>query len=151
MSLQADQDHFHCEYCGNLYFPKPDDEGVAVLREAHVECPVCMVALFYAALRGERILYCTRCRGMLISMDEFPRILAQLRASGNGASTIVHPPDWDGLERDLHCPRCHELMDTHLYGGPGNVILDSCETCGLNWLDHGELARIALAPDPHYA
>jgi Zn-finger nucleic acid-binding protein len=38
-------------------------------------------------------------------------------------------------------------METHSYCGPGNVVIDSCEPCSLNWLDHGELARIAQAPD----
>jgi Zn-finger nucleic acid-binding protein len=42
-------------------------------------------------------------------------------------------------------------MDTHLYGGGGNVILDDCENCGLNWLDYGELDRIVRAPDREYA
>jgi Zn-finger nucleic acid-binding protein len=38
-------------------------------------------------------------------------------------------------------------MDTHPYAGPGNVIIDSCGDCWLLWLDRGELARIAHAPD----
>ena len=38
-------------------------------------------------------------------------------------------------------------MDAHYYAGPGNVVLDSCEDCGLIWLDRGELAHIAHAPD----
>ena len=38
-------------------------------------------------------------------------------------------------------------MEAHSYCGPGNVVIDSCESCSLNWLDHGELARIAQAPD----
>jgi Zn-finger nucleic acid-binding protein len=25
-------------------------------------------------------------------------------------------------------------------------VIDSCENCELNWLDHGELMRIARAP-----
>jgi Zn-finger nucleic acid-binding protein len=41
-------------------------------------------------------------------------------------------------------------MINHLYGGPGNVLLDSCEHCRVNWLDAGELRRIVIAPDaPH--
>ena len=35
----------------------------------------------------------------------------------------------------------------HIYAGPGNVVLDSCERCQVNWLDAGELRRIAVAPD----
>ncbi len=38
-------------------------------------------------------------------------------------------------------------MDVHFYGGPGNVVIDSCEECSLIWLDRGELMRIAHAPD----
>jgi Zn-finger nucleic acid-binding protein len=38
-------------------------------------------------------------------------------------------------------------MEAHFYAGPGNVVLDSCDFCNLNWLDHGELMRIARAPD----
>ena len=38
-------------------------------------------------------------------------------------------------------------MTSHNYGGPGNVVMDTCERCELNWLDPGELRRIALAPD----
>ena len=36
------------------------------------------------------------------------------------------------------------------YGGPGNVIIDTCEHCSLNWLDYGELQRIVRAPDERY-
>ena len=38
-------------------------------------------------------------------------------------------------------------MTSHHYGGPGNIVMDTCERCELNWLDPGELRRIALAPD----
>jgi len=38
-------------------------------------------------------------------------------------------------------------MDTHYYAGPGNVIIDDCSQCFLNWLDHGELMRVVRAPD----
>jgi len=29
-------------------------------------------------------------------------------------------------------------MDTHFYSGAGNVIIESCDACELNWLDHGK-------------
>jgi Zn-finger nucleic acid-binding protein len=38
-------------------------------------------------------------------------------------------------------------MDTHYYGGSGNVIIDDCSRCELNWLDSGELTHIVRAPD----
>jgi Zn-finger nucleic acid-binding protein len=39
-------------------------------------------------------------------------------------------------------------MDTHPYCGPANIIIDTCERCGVNWLDYGELDRIVRAPEP---
>jgi Zn-finger nucleic acid-binding protein len=38
------------------------------------------------------------------------------------------------------------FYDTHYYGGPGNVIIDDCSRCELNWLDNGELMTIVRAP-----
>jgi Zn-finger nucleic acid-binding protein len=38
-------------------------------------------------------------------------------------------------------------METHFYTGGGNVVIDDCERCELNWLDAGELVTIARAPD----
>jgi Zn-finger nucleic acid-binding protein len=37
-------------------------------------------------------------------------------------------------------------MMSHIYGGPGNVVVDTCEVCHVVWLDPGELLRMALAP-----
>jgi Zn-finger nucleic acid-binding protein len=34
----------------------------------------------------------------------------------------------------------------HPYYGPGNVVVDSCTTCDLIWLDFGELKQIVDAP-----
>jgi hypothetical protein len=52
-----------------------------------------------------------------------------------------HPGD-----RLLACPMCRQPMLSHLYGGPGNVVIDTCERCLVNWLDPGELFRMAVAP-----
>jgi Zn-finger nucleic acid-binding protein len=38
-------------------------------------------------------------------------------------------------------------MIDQVYGGPGNIVIDTCERCGVNWLDPGELHRIATAPE----
>jgi Zn-finger nucleic acid-binding protein len=57
------------------------------------------------------------------------------------------PVDPHDLTRSVLCPHCHRAMDAHFYAGPGNVVLDSCETCDLNWLDHGELTQIIRAPE----
>jgi Zn-finger nucleic acid-binding protein len=61
-----------------------------------------------------------------------------------------HPPDPKELKRRIQCPQCHRAMDTHYYAGPGNIVIDDCASCELNWLDAGELMAIVRAPDHAY-
>ena len=84
--------------------------------------------------------------GMLIPMGVFIALVEELRA-GDPGTMIAATPDAHDLQRRLNCPHCHHRMDTHFYNGPGNVIIDDCDNCELNWLDHGELMRIVRAPD----
>ena len=147
MRLHADEDCLKCDYCKSIFFPAKDDDGVAVLCiPADEACPVCGIPLMHAALAKVRIRYCTRCRGMLIPMGVFMALVEALREGDNG--TLIAPtPDPHDLQRHIDCPHCHKRMDTHFYNGPGNVIIDDCSDCLLNWLDHGELMRIVRAPD----
>jgi hypothetical protein len=39
-----------------------------------------------------------------------------------------------------------QIMDTHVYGGPGNVVVDNCPRCAVKWLDHGELKISSTLP-----
>jgi Zn-finger nucleic acid-binding protein len=148
MLLKPGAEFFTCEYCSNIFFPEPNQDGVRVFGDADESCSLCSVRLSNASIVGHRIRYCSRCRGMLVGMGAFTAIVDALRSrrelSGDGAA----PPDWHDLDRKLRCPQCRNVMDTHLYAGPGNVIIDSCETCVLVWLDYGELERIVRSPDP---
>lgn len=147
MRLHSDADHFQCEYCKSVFFPAKNDEGVTVLTVASDEaCPICAIPLMQAALAKIRIRYCTRCRGMLIPMGVFLALVEELRAGEQGM-LIAPTPDAHDLQRKINCPHCHQRMETHFYNGPGNVIIDDCDPCALNWLDHGELMRIVRAPD----
>jgi Zn-finger nucleic acid-binding protein len=137
-----------CEFCGDVRMLDPDPDGVAMLGTASpLECPVCAIPLTEAAVHGRQLLCCSRCRGLLIPMDGFVGLTWDLR-SGREPSPEP-PPAFDprGLRRTIPCPQCRKRMDTHLYAGPGNVIIDSCSRCHLDWLDRGELQRIASAPD----
>jgi hypothetical protein len=88
---------------------------------------------------------------MLIQMDTFVAIVHNLRAHHEISAEAAHQPDWNEMDRRIKCPQCGQDMDTHPYGGGGNVIIEDCEGCELNWLDYGELERIVLAPDREYA
>ena len=152
LRLTESDDSLRCEYCRSVYTPPKDDNGVRVLGEASaLACPVCRVALVQAALAGHRILYCTQCQGMLVSMDHFVALLEELRAQRAGHGSIQPAADRKALERRIDCPQCHQRMDTHFYEGPGNIIIDDCSRCRLDWLDQGELMRAVRAPGRDYA
>ncbi len=152
MRLKPDQECLVCDYCGSAHFPETNADGVRVLGEvSSLNCPICAVPLVHASIARERILYCGRCRGMLVGMEPFLAIVHNLRARGEVVAEGAHQPDWSEMERRIRCPQCGQEMDTHLYGGGGNVVMEDCERCEFNWLDHGELERIVQAPDREYA
>src|SRR6266849_8439608 len=148
MRLEEGKENLVCDYCGGVHYPDPNERGIRVLGEpAGVECSLCSVPMVHAAIAGQRILYCPQCRGILIGMDIFGPVIQALRSHGNIAVETLRPPNWEDLRRKMDCPRCGKRMVTHLYGGPGNIIIDNCEACNLNWLDDGELQRVLGAPD----
>jgi Zn-finger nucleic acid-binding protein len=137
-----------CEYCGAVYVPEKSDEGVRVFDQpSELSCPICRLPLRDATLARQRILYCARCRGSLIPMPVFVVLVQVLRAQRGDAAEIAPPPDPHQLDRATLCPQCGKRMDTHYYAGGGNVVIDDCSRCELNWLDAGELMAIAHAPD----
>ena len=151
LRLETDRNFLLCSYCGSVYFPEPNADGVRVLGETSpLDCPVCAVPLTHASIGDGRMLYCTRCRGMLIPMDAFLGIVQDLRSQRAGSEDVEHQPDWREMDRRIACPQCRQTMDTRPYGGGGNVIMEDCENCSLNWLDYGELEKIVRAPDHDY-
>ena len=148
MRLRDGDDYLRCDYCKTLYIPERNKDGVGLLGEmSELVCPICAVPLQHAVIDRHRLLYCTSCGGILISMPVFVSLVEHLHAQQSGAFEIPHLPDPQQLRRKIQCPRCKQRMDTHYYGGPGNVVIDDCSRCELNWLDSGELMRIARAPD----
>jgi Zn-finger nucleic acid-binding protein len=146
MHLKPDEDSYKCDFCHSVFLPEKDDDGVRVLGDPSGQaCPVCNIPLVDAAIAKIRILYCTKCRGMLIPMQVFQTLIDELQAVQGG--TVAQPAaDSGDLLRKIECPQCHHHMDTHFYAGPGNVVIDSCEQCSLTWLDRGELMHIVHAP-----
>jgi Zn-finger nucleic acid-binding protein len=148
MRLQDGRDCLTCDYCKSVCFPEKNEDGIRVLGEtSELGCPVCAIPLVKAILAARQILYCARCRGSLIPAPVFVLALRDLRAHQANEGAIPHPPDPKELERHIRCPQCHRNMDAHYYAGPGNVVIDDCPWCELNWLDAGELMVIVRAPD----
>jgi Zn-finger nucleic acid-binding protein len=150
--LAPDQESFTCDYCRSVYVPEENEDGVRVLEKpSPLGCPVCAIPLVEAALVDQPVLYCKQCRGLMVSMHIFASLIDELRSRRAAGARVQPPADRKALDRRLACPQCHSRMDTHPYDGPGNVVIDSCSQCDLNWLDYGEMGRIVRAPDHHYA
>ena len=151
MRLKVGAESFTCDYCASVHVPEANEEGIRIFDEvSKLLCPVCSLALVDATAAGSRLLYCKHCHGMLISMDVFPAVIQDLKSKRENSAYVAQPIDPRDLDRRIRCPQCGLEMDTHVYGGGGNVVMDDCESCALNWLDHGELDRIVRAPDREY-
>ncbi len=146
MRLSRDQGLMICDYCGSQNAPHTDEDGVLVMDPTSHNCPVCQTPLADASLESQDLLYCTHCHGMLLDMEKFVPLLEVLREHRYWSGSSQTPRQFDAA-RVLDCPLCKHQMDEHLYGGGGNMDVDSCEACGVLWLDRGELSRIVAAPD----
>jgi Zn-finger nucleic acid-binding protein len=95
-----------------------------------------------ALIDGERVCYCDRCRGFLTKTATFGIIVTKRRANHDSHEQMPGPFDPAELKRVLNCPNCKSRMTAHPYFGGGNAVVDTCDRCGLIWLDAGELAVI---------
>jgi Zn-finger nucleic acid-binding protein len=113
--------------------------------ESALACPQCATPLVDARIEGCPVRYCTSCEGVLVEMRHFMMLSEAVRARAPRGGVALPRTQQPG-ERTLSCPSCGQPMLSHLFGGPGNLVLDTCEACRVNWLDPGELQRIARAP-----
>jgi Zn-finger nucleic acid-binding protein len=147
MRIDRDRGLFACDHCGNQQEAPAAVASVELLSETSSRCPICSIPLSTARLDGFGLLCCARCFGMLIEMSRFTAVVDALRVHETRTFRIALPRRQDPSERVINCPSCGQSMLGHIYAGPGNVVIDSCESCQVNWLDSGELRRIAVAPD----
>lgn len=147
MRFDHDRISFWCEYCSSIYLPEESIDGIRISDEgSQVACPICNIPLLIAYAEKTQVLFCTTCRGILINQLAFLVVIQYLRSKVKEHSSPP-PVRLKDLERKIYCPQCRRQMDTHPYGGPGNVIIDNCPHCMLNWLDQNELHRITHSPD----
>lgn len=142
---------FICDYCRAEFVPPIGTDGVQVLEPTKLHCPACQGFLSNSLIEKFPLHYCQSCWGLLVSMDDFLPLTETLRSYRHRPAAYIAPrgPQSDGPARV--CPKCSCTMNHHPYGGPGNVWIDTCERCSVNWLDKGELQKIVSAPDPALA
>ena len=149
LDLHPDTEGFECGYCHRVFFPGKEEDGVVITgapSDPNLNCPLCFQPLVKASRANIALLYCTQCHGLLLSMGIVSDLVESLRVDLDH-SAVQTPADRDDLKRVLQCPKCNLRMDAHRYAGPGNVVVDACDNCSLIWLDHGEITRIASAPE----
>jgi Zn-finger nucleic acid-binding protein len=148
-SLRIDRDRgvFICGHCGSEQDTPAALAHIELLDETSDPCPICATPLSASRLDGYSLLCCAQCFGMLIPMNQFAAVIDALRARETRTFRTARPRRQDPAGRVIECPSCAQPMHGHIYGGPGNVVIDSCEHCQVNWLDAGELRQIAIAPD----
>jgi len=149
MVLFRDRDYYHCEHCDSYHFPDESIKGLRVLGENpdDLQCPQCKITLNMATIdnyfRGYR---CENCRGLLFNRTRFREIIDVRRSMTEAPPEPVNRFDPTELDRDTKCPICHQNMETFKYLGPGNVVIDTCHSDDLIWLDYGELDKVVNAP-----
>jgi Zn-finger nucleic acid-binding protein len=89
---------------------------------------------------------CERCKGILMPLRIFAETLTARRRAAQAPSVIPTPADRSDLQRRVACPHCSADMIADWYYGPGNIVIDTCATCHVVWLDAGELGRAIDAP-----
>lgn len=132
----------------------PGDAGTPVsadgLRPLEVAtemlCPRCHLTLQGGMLDTFPVAFCTQCHGVLIDHAGIGAVIRIRRSEYQGPEQTPKPFDPQALAVRGNCPNCGETMEAYPYGGPGNVVLDSCQRCGMVWLDHGEISTIVQSP-----
>ena len=143
MKTAGNRNYFVCAHCGNYHFPEETGDGVCPTTDpADCTCPVCAIPLVEALIDGEPVAYCQRCRGFLTLIPKFGSIVEKRRSKQTSNEQQPAPFDPADLKRRLKCTECEKFMDAHPYSGGGNAVVDTCESCGLIWLDAGDLAII---------
>jgi Zn-finger nucleic acid-binding protein len=149
MALDAGRPSWTCTHCGSLMCLEPVPDGVRVTGERGHDCPICRTSLTRALLDDRQpIEICERCKGTFMPLPAFAETLTARRRRAQTPSVTPAPADQRDLQRRIACPQCSALMMTDWYYGPGNMVIDTCENCGVVWLDAGELRRAVDAPGP---
>jgi hypothetical protein len=138
---------FTCRHCGTEEPVPVNLQAFDLLEASGLDCPSCKRALLNALAGSQPVQVCLGCYGALVPMASFISVVAVVRFFEGQSLDVLPARRQEPGDRLLVCPSCSQVMTSHLYGGPGNVVMDTCEHCRLNWLDPGELRRIALAPE----
>jgi len=149
MILFRERDYYFCDHCKSYHFPEQKKDGLRVLGEnpEGIKCPHCKIIMnlmtyddFYQGYQ------CSKCLGLMFNRTTFRDAINSQRAKAKAPPEPHTTFDPVELERRTFCPVCEKEMDTFQYMGPGNIVIDTCHSCDLIWLDYGEITKVVNAP-----
>ena len=120
-------------------------------------CPSCQSSLTFEEVYYCKIFPCTRCDGIWLSAEIFPRLASILAVnvdkSDHDYLKLFKPREVafpDPKNRPRLCPECQAAMKEFNFAYDSNIFLDKCPRCGGIWTDAGEILKVAghLKMDP---
>src|SRR5262245_50848596 len=127
LTAVAARNYLYCEHCSSFYFLEPFEASADRVLRMHAvhdtRCPVCEVNLELGSMERREVLFCERCRGILLRCFDFSEIV-QLRRMREANTAPPTPLDPEELKRRIKCPVCQGKMETHPFCGPGAVVID---------------------------
>ena len=149
MILFRERDYYFCEHCTSYHFPDQSSQGLRVLGEnpEGIKCPHCKIVLNLMTYDDYYQGYqCSKCQGLMFNRTTFRDAIDASRAKAKTPPAPYTTFDPVELERRTFCPTCEKEMATFQYMGPGNIVIDTCHSCDLIWLDYGEITKVVNAP-----
>lgn len=141
---------FACHHCGAEELAPQGQRLFRLGPRTGLDCPVCAGPLQDADVAGYPARVCGLCFGALLRMDLLVSLTDAVRLTAGPPLESLPPRTQQPDHRTIVCPLGTHQMLSHVYGGPGNVVVDTCEACRVVWLDPGELLRMALAPRGYF-
>ena len=120
-------------------------------------CPSCQSSLTFEQVYYCKIFPCTRCDGIWLRAEIFPRLASSLAVnvdkSDHDYLKLFKPREVafpDPEKRPRLCPECRAAMKEFNFAYDSNIFLDKCPQCGGIWTDAGEILKVAehLKMDP---
>ena len=109
-----------------------------------MKCPVCGdVDLASVPYEGVAVSLCPRCHGVLLTKNALNRI--ERNPEMERSVLEMEVDDSSDSEGVLKCPKCRVGMRKEQSPHGLDFSVDICESCGLLWLDHGELEALQIA------
>lgn len=107
------------------------------------KCPRCNTPLSAGTYASARVFRCDNCAGIALGQASILPVLEKLAVVMYESVSINYSaPIIEDTTPVLSCPECHSQMERHGYMGSKQLMMDSCPSCTLVWLDPGELSTM---------